>query len=348
MSERQHTVLPVEGLHRMPRRTIALTALVILLSAVLFNAGIQLLLRSRPNLDNRTYTAFDGQWRRLVDLDDPVETLILGDSSGRHGVDPVVLDVELATSSLNLCTVGDAAVINPAWQLETYVERHGAPRRVILVIVHNIWRRDMPMALLPRVPLAWGFWKHLRVQLSLSRAQTREVFLARHVPVYSQDLTVTELLMHPWRDHDRRLHFSPRGFSPIRKAKPEKAVADAAVNISWTASRGWHISGQSRRALMSMMELADESGFDFYITNSPQLAGMLDDPVFGPYYAEGQRVLGDLAAGSPRTHLIMNPPAEYAPEQMQNSDHIVAAVVEDYTQRIAAAVATCEERTDER
>lgn len=342
MSEEQQDILPVERARATSPGMIWLTVLIVLLSGVVLNGSIRLLLAARPGLDNPTYGAFHEQWNRLVFLDEPVETLILGDSSCRHGVDPEVLDVELGTRSLNFCSLGNAAVINSAWQLETYIERHGAPRRVILIQVHDVWKRNMQLPLIARIPLAWGFWERLRASWSLSPDQMKEVFLSLHIPVYSQDKTVTELLKYPWRLRDRRLWFTPRGFSPIEKANPRRAARDAASHLNRTVRGGWRLSDQNRLAIGAMMDMADDLGFDLYIGNSPQLEGMLSNPKFGRYYEKGQRALRELVDASPRTHLILSPPAEYGPGQMENSDHIAAEVVPDFTRRIAADVAARE------
>jgi len=346
MSEQQNDILPAERAHPTPWWMLGMTVLIVLLSGVVLNGSIRLLFRARPGLDNPTYGAFHDQWRRLMDLDQPVETLILGDSSCRHGIDPDVLDVELGTSSLNLCSLGNAGVINSAWQLQTYIERYGSPKRVILIQVHDVWRRNMSLSLMARVPLPWGFWERLRASWSPNQRQVRDIFAAVHIPVYSQDKTVTELLKYPWRLRDRRLWFTPRGYSPIEKADPRRVRRDASQHLRAAASRDWRLSGQSRQALATMMAMADEFGFDLYIGNSPQLQDMLRNPKFSAYYAEGQRVLAEITAASPRTHLILSPPVEYRAQQMQNSDHITAEVVPDFTRRVAAAIAASETERD--
>lgn len=342
MTDGKPSILPIERLNRTTRGAITVTVAAVLASGLLFNAGFGLLLRTHPGLDNPSYVAFNEQWRRLIRLKAPVETLIIGDSSGAHGVDPDVLDEALGTVSMNLCTMGDAGVTSPAWQLETYLRRFGAPRRVILVIVHDVWKRDLESPLIPRIPLPWGFWSTMRASWTLDEDQVREVFLARHVPVYSQDQTLLRILMHPWRG-GMRPRFNERGFAAIWPADPAHAIEDFANHRRWTAPGGWSISESSREALAAMMAQAEERGFELYVVNSPQLAGMIEDDVFGPYYAQGQAQLAELVAACPRTHLVLSPPAEYPAESMQNSDHVAKNAVEDFTRRVAAAVTAVED-----
>ncbi len=343
MPRTDQNILPTERAVRTSRRATAFTVVVVLACGLFFNAGLSLLLSARPALDNSTYVAFREQWQRLVRLEEPVETLIIGDSSGRHGIDPEILDDALGTVSLNLCTMGDAAVTNPAWQLEHYIQRFGPPKRVIMVAVHDLWKRDIKLPLIPVVPLPWGYWPTMRAPLELDRAETRDVFLARFVPVYSKDQTVLRTLMHPWRASRLQIHFSGQGFASIRRSDPDLARSDFADHLKWSAPAGWRISRASHHALEAMIAMAEEYKFELFVANSPQLVGMIDDDVFGPYYREGQEFLAGLLSGSPRAHLILSPPATYPAEQMQNSDHIAKDVVEDFTRRVATAVQACEE-----
>ena len=342
MTRQRDSILPTEVTHPVSRRALAATVIAVLASGLLFNFGIKLLLEARPALDNPTYAGFHVQWRRLTGLDAPVETLIIGDSSGRHGVDPAVLDEALGTTSVNLCTMGDAAITNPAWQLEEYIRRHGPPRRAILVAVHDVWKRRIKLPLIPRVPLRWGFWSRMRASLQLSRDEYREVFLSRFAPVYAQDQTVLDLLMQPWDAGKRQLWFGKNGFSPLPEPDPDLARREFQSHNRWIAPAGWSISPSSRRALDAMIAMAEEYGFELHVANSPLLVGMVEDEIFGPYLQECLDGLAGLVAGSPRAHLILAPPVEYPAEQMQSTDHIAAVAVPDFTRRLAAAVTAAE------
>jgi hypothetical protein len=339
----QHSVLPVERTRPTSRKTLALTIDIVLLSGVALNTAVKHVLRAHPELDNPTYAAFYEQWDRLLTLEEPVETLILGDSSCRQGVDPEVLDIALGTRSLNLCTMGNAATVNSVWQLSTYIERHGAPKRVILIHVHDVWKRAISLPLLGRIPLRWGYWERLPPGISPSREQLQEVFLAGHVPLYSQDRTITKLLLHPLDAGKRRVQFTSRGFAPVKKkGNPEAVRRDEINHLRHTVPHGWRISQQSRRALRSMTKMADREGFDLYIGSSPLSSSMVEAPAFRAYLDEGHRVISDLIADSARARVILHPPVSYPREEMRTSDRVTAKLVPDFTRRVAAAVTAVE------
>ena len=316
--------------------------LLVLLSGVALNFAVKHLFRAHPALDNRTYASFYEQWNRLLTLEEPVETLILGDSSCRHGVDPEVLDAALQTRSLNLCTIGNAAVINSAWQLATYIDRHGPPKRVILVQVHDVWKRGIQIPLVGRVPLPWGFWERLPPGLSLSGDELKDVFAAAYVPVYSQDMTLRELLMHPRDAGKKRVVFTTQGYSPIERPHPGAVARDEAKHRENTFVEGWRLSDQNRRALHSMMSMADTHGFELYVASSPLANTMVKGADVAPYFEKQRSTLIEVAAQSERTHVILNPAVTYRWEDMRTTDHVTARLASDFTRRVANAVSTVE------
>jgi len=345
MTDKPRDILPEERLHPASPRALACLVAAALLGGLLFNAAVVRLFEARPDLGNPTYGAFDAQWQRLLALDAPVQTLILGDSSGRHGIDPAVLDAELGTRSLNLCTIGNAGVVNAAWQLEAYLARHPAPERVVFMAVHDLWKREIEAPLIPWIPLPWGFWNDMRVTVALDREQTRDAFLTRHVPVYSQDRTVTELLMHPWRAGQGRVPFRDSGYSPIWKPDPQKARDDFRGHLKWTVPGGWQLSDQSRAALRAMVAMADEHGFRLYLASSPQLDAMVAHPDVQAYLADGRWILGEIIGDREHVRLVLDPPVGFPADVMQNSDHITREAVPAFTRELAGAIAEVEGRS---
>lgn len=339
------SILPDERAPSVRRRVLVLQALVLLAVGVGLNLGVRALLQSHPEWDNPTYVAFVTQWNRLLNLDEDVQTLVLGDSSGRHGIDPRALDEALATSSINLCTIGNAAVLNAAWQLETYLREHPAPRRVILVYVYDVWPRRIALPLISRVPLRWNYWSSMRAEWEPDLGQTADLLLERYAPVISQDQTVGELALRPW-DRPHAIHFDEAGFSPIWRGDPDFVRKDREGQL-WAARHApWRLSEENRRALQAISELAHDHGFDVYLANAPLVEGLLEDGTFAEYYREAQRTLDQAVAGMPRVHRILRDPAVFPLERMQNSDHVLREATGDYTRMVAAAVAEWEESED--
>ena len=69
---------------------------------------------------NRGYWLAAAKWQMLEDLEEPVDTLVLGDSSCNQALIPEVVDEILGGPTINLCTIGDMTV--RLWDLETHKE----------------------------------------------------------------------------------------------------------------------------------------------------------------------------------------------------------------------------------
>lgn len=340
--QRNETILPREHGAAVSRHGLGWTIVLALVVVIAVNASVDALFEQRPELQNPTYRAFDAQWRRLVSLDEPVGTLILGDSSGRHGVDPRVLGEALDTRAINLCTIGNAGVVNAAWQLEAYVERFGAPERVVFVAVHDLWKREISAPLLPWVRLPWGFWSSMDATIAMPRDVLGDMLLTRYAPIYAQNQTVSGLAMRPWEAGRERIDFDRSGFSPIGRARPDHVRSDAADQLKWGVPGGWSAAEQSARAFEAMVALATREGFALYVVPGPLYEGLATDPAFVDYDTRRREWIHERTEGHPGVHAVLEPPPTYPAERMQNSDHVAGDASVDYTRRIAAAIRAVE------
>lgn len=340
----RHSILPTEHIAPSSRWGIALTVIVVLTSGVFMNLLVKRVLSSHPGMDNPSYAAFDAQWQRLDSLEEGLDTLILGDSSGRHGLNPEEFDDVTGGRSLNFCTMGNAAVINAAWQLEAYLRRWPAPRRVLLTIVHDVWPRTLSPQLAGRVPLGWGFWHDLRAKENYAEGDRWTVFENRYLPLMSQHQTLSELALYPWKIGERRIEFNASGFGPIWRPRPENVADDRHWQIKALANQTWAASDQSRRSLAAMMSLAEEYGFDIYVALSPMNRELYEDEGFQQYYTSYLDGLRRLIGDSPRAHLLSDAPALYEDGEMQNTDHIARDMTTGYTRLVAEQVLQVESR----
>jgi hypothetical protein len=89
----------------------------------------QMLEGSTPN---RGYWLIQKKWEILRDLEESVDVLVVGDSSCNQGLNNRVLDQQTRLRSMNLCTIGDALLLDDLWMLRDYLRRFPVPRAVVL------------------------------------------------------------------------------------------------------------------------------------------------------------------------------------------------------------------------
>jgi len=341
-SESNNRALPTERIAPAARSTILVTITVVFASGILLNQLVRGALLEQPRKGNPTYAAFDVQWKRLDSVAEELDTLILGDSSGRHGLDPAGFDRIVGGRSLNFCTMGNAGVINPAWQLEAYLSHWPAPKRVLLVIVHNVWPRELRPQLAGRVPLSWGYWDRLRAKEHYSAQEQWTVFENRHIPLLSQHETISRLALYPWDAQPRRIGFTETGFSPIPKPRPERVARDRRWQIKTVKDQSWAASEQSARSLAAMMALAEERGFKLHLALPPLNRGLYSNSDFRSYYEGYVQGLRELIAGHLGTQLLSDTPPLYDDDEMQNTDHLIADLSPAYTEHVAHLVSLAE------
>ena len=240
------------------------------------------------NTTNLGYRYISHKWKVLEELDEPVDWLVLGDSSVAQGFDPRILETDESETAINLGTIGVYGLIDDWWMLEEYVERFGPPKKVIIVHVYDVWKRGFPRRLLGKIPRERAMTKKAAKYFGMSWRSRRDRWLARYVPLYSEkrsiragfelawhEATKTEKEMKKLRRRDSRFPqddpvFTESGFVEVCEAIPRSANRDYRQHRqSLTKNPTAKISRTNWHALRNMGYLAQRKGFDIYVVNGP-------------------------------------------------------------------------------
>jgi len=310
------------------RHVVAIVASVLFLVAVLNFAAVWYLARWSPNIG---YLLIAAKWNILHTLNSPVDLLIVGDSSGNQGVDPKKIQSELGLSSVNLCTIGDAMVLDGAYMLDDYIARYGAPRKVLVIHAYDIWSRPGDISVLAQIP---GSWWNQQPKITLTPKQRVKVILNRYVPFYTQSISLGYVLQNPWNAFRHDLTLEPDGFMEEDTADPGRVVKDAAVHLQFVREGVPVMSEWNRAALKHMVDLADRYQFDLFVANSPVYDSLYADSAFQVYYAKVQAAIDEIVRGHRAYHLL-NPPMIFPASEMQSVDHVIYDAALRYTARIA-------------
>lgn len=291
---------------------------------------------------NRGYWLVHEKWSLLESLEAPADWLILGDSAGNQGVRPDVVTAELGGSAVNLCTIGDLLAVNDAWMLERHIERLGPPRNVILVHVYDVWYRGLRFLnrqpLLAKIPLPWGFWEDMDPPVTLSAKDERRLLLARYVPLWSENKTLSSWLRHPSKVLDRDFRLTAEGFMPLEEPNAKNVKKDSREHLGASKRKHKPMAALNRDALDRIGALADEHGFDVWVATSPVWEGVWRDKRFRSMFQAVVRQIQAVAKRHPRLHVILPTPATFPASAMENVDHLTNAAAAVYTKKLAAAI----------
>jgi hypothetical protein len=285
---------------------------------------------------NYGYWTIHQKWNLLANLRQPVDWLILGDSSCNQGVVPRIIENELGETAVNLCTIGNLGVVNDLWMLEEYIDRFGPPGNVLIVHVYDVWHRNIDPVLFGQVPRPWGFWSHHSLGQALFEDQkVREnTFLEHYVPIYSQTRAIKTILRSVVTfQHNPlvpRWHIEADGFLVAREPHPEVVFNGAIDHIQFASQNSFRISTLNDVAMQKLVELADSYRFNVYLVNSPVFEGLYIDPNYQAYLSDVQAKLAEFDSDSQFVFHI-DEVRTFPADLMQNPDHLILPGAEIYT-----------------
>ena len=314
--------------------TVAWTLLALFLANLVAGAYLQRYGR------NEGFQLIREKWRLLFERKEPVDWLILGDSSGNQGIDPAVFRERNQGSALNLCTIGELLALNDAWMLESWLEHADPPRKgVVITHVYDVWHRGVNASVLGKVPLPWGYWEDRRPELDLSGTQVWQLFVARYLPLYAENLSLIAALGAGRDAFERHPPVDADGFKAEVLPNEAAVEKDARGHEAFVAKSRFRMSKVNEQALRRILALAEERDFDVYVVNGPLYEGLLRDPRFHAYYEDVVEKLDALTAGHRRAHYLLREPMTFPAEELVNADHLTAAGARRFTARVLEEIA---------
>lgn len=320
-------------------RTIVQTVLVILALTLLINtAAVAYLSRYTSN---STYWLLQTKWRSLMS-GPALDWLILGDSSGNQGLDAGLFSREMGPA-YNYCTFGDALLRNDADMLRAYIQRHGAPKGVLLVHTYDIWYRAANPQVVAHAPVPLCRLADYWADIPRKDQFLTKLLLDRWLPLWSQPSSLRAMVTHPLRLFAPRKELDDHGMELQYNPDPAHLKKDAADHLVFTASNTFTVSQVNRASVAEICRLADADHFDVYFAMCPIYEGVTEAPQFRAYYGEVLDYLNGVESANPRFHLLGPFPIPESAERMQSVDHVIHAAAEDFTHsmilRIRAAQA---------
>lgn len=321
-----HKDLPRE----VPARSSRLgpTILIALATLIAFNiAAHQFLKHNGTNRGYRILTAkFD-----LVERAPKADTLFLGDSSCNQGLMPSVWKEHTGESALNLCTIGDITTVGDVWMLERYIAEHGAPKRVVIMHVYDVWHRHVNVVLLGKIPGPWGYWRESLAPLTLKAEQEFDIFLARYFPIWAENATLKRML----RPKINRFELWEDGFMPWYEARPHSVARDSRGHLSLVSKRKPRLSHTNALGLEALYQLQAKHGFSLHFVRSPVSERMAASPKWKAFATEvTEKAEGHIESNATWHHEFF----VFPPKEMENADHIITQVADDFTKRVADIV----------
>lgn len=324
--------VPEEGPHRFAKPIVKSAWLILLIPLAVNILAAMLLEIRQPNLG---YWLMQKKWV-MLEATEPVDWLILGDSSGNQGVVPEVITGRLGGTALNLCTIGDASTLHTAWMLEEYLSNRPAPKAVIIVHAYDVWSRDPDPGTLAQVPIKFAY-RHRELLLEYFSQEPKSLasyFAAKLFPGAYYDQSIRHMIFRPFEQIQRDQLVSTTGYMAVEKrgnfplaadlAKHEKGLADAEKVLS-------------RAGTIALKRLSDQHQVPIFLVYAPVYDALAMQSAWQGYTQELSGSITSISEASPATHLITEPYVG-AEAVMENVDHMLHPYSTEYTRWICSQI----------
>ncbi len=275
---------------------------------------------------------------------EPVDWLILGDSSGAHGIDPERWSAVTGGSSLNLSTVANLLVNNDVWMLREYIERVGKPKHVVLVHAFDVWDRGYKSALIGKIPREWGYW-NTAPRVEVAPAHLSRVAVSRYLPLYSESRSLRTAFARWFRGAGDPFIMSPSGWVPplahdaVQLKRDQEQMAKHSLDRS-----SLKLSSHNLRALKVLVWVSNKYALDITLIHSPMSAELAGRRSFQSFHTHLDRALAEVTREAPRVRVVGELWAPPGRHLEQTVDHPNRASVPAFTTFSAAMVMEAQRR----
>lgn len=291
----------------------------------------------RVHSPNLGFWLINKKWSLLLDLDHPVDVLILGDSTANQGLVPEVIEEGLDTSALNLATVANLTFTNDVWMLQEYLARHSPPKVVLIMHSYLMWQGELNARAVSMIP----FLRISNLSQTLSPMPIGFGELIKQVtiylvPAYSQSQTIRSLVhtashVSPGFSLSASPpHVSALGTYRVFTSDWRKVQEDINQHLAFLRTREPYISDDSLAGLRALKELAEKHDFEVVIFNAPIASQVAESPDFVKYFSPISSELSDFWAGSQNVHYVSDVLAVDVSE-MESADHMLAGAADEFT-----------------
>jgi len=279
---------------------------------------------------NQGYRDIRKKWDYLISLEEEVDMMIVGDSSCNHGIQPALINRALEINSINLCTIGNALLLEDAWMVDYYLKRGFTLDALMISHVHDIWYREKNLAVIAQIPLAGLYWQSLSPSLESGEWDTLEILKHKYLPLHTQKSSLSHVLMYPWIASGY-VPFQNFGFDSSAKPNTERVENEATALLKWVTAQPFRVSEINDRAFRHMLELAEENDFDVYYVPSPMFDLLRENPAMQRYLSALNDYLEEISSRYKRLGVLFNEPVEFPIEELESPDHVIPDAAAAFT-----------------
>lgn len=316
------------------RQVLALFA-GLLVSFLIINFAMRVYLQKyTPNFG---FWLIDQKWSLLLELREPKDVLVLGDSAANQAVIPELIQTETGLTAMNLATVANLTFLNDVWMLRQYLTMYEPPRAIVIVHTYEMWHRSLHPQTFLRVP--FGQIEEDAILLPAPTFPVAEYLQDRalfYLPAYAQGESLRSLIRTVLQIPPGFSLFqvpytlSPTGYFAVTEHNPTIAAEDIADHIEFLQEARPFVSPENADGLSAIKELAEQHNLDVYLLHAPVAADIANTELFKRYFQVIDDYLQEATADSSNVHHVLGI-ASFPSEMMESADHVLVPAAERFT-----------------
>lgn len=306
-------------IHPQGKGAIAVTISVMLVLVLLFNTLAYQYFQLFPpsTTDFRQWDSFKG----IQNLNKPVDTLLLGDSTCATNLDTGAFADRLGGPAIDLSLYGGMSVITDAWLLTDYIQKFGSPKNVVLSRLSYGYSNSHTVELMATPPLPWAYWDNLGVTPEWKEGELSQLFITKYLVLYSYNDVFRNRISKFWK----MFHVTRRPVVPSNTYTRGSSAKPETMNLT-TKQPGSLFSkfkpcSDATRALRYMSDLAREKHFQLYFVFQPEWDEAINSGLRQPILDAQVKYLTQFTDPE-YVHIVRNDSLTFTKEQFQNAAHL--------------------------
>lgn len=321
---------------------IAATVACILVVLLVFDSVAYYYLREQPESSNGPEAKTAARsilppWHGLIDLQSPVDTIILGDSTARVDLVTGPIADRLGGSVINLANNAGSSLLMDAWMLQYYLDKFGPPHNVILLRGCHSYEREHDLEFMSIVPLEWGYWDQLGTAPVWKDSEELKMFVSKYGVLNSESDILSDRLTHPLdllaQPYLKRepVPYYSMGTTVASELEDFRRGKTASTYTPFVPSL------DTTNAIVAMSDQARSLGFQLFVAIGPEWDEAYQDP---DRQAKVSGMVEWLAqfTDSQYVHVLLSAPMVFRGDQMQNINHLRPGAEVQYTEAVVAEI----------
>jgi hypothetical protein len=312
--------------------------LIAIVIVLLFNTAAYAYNQSQPMV---TKSGTDGpfrSWVALQNLDKPVDTLLLGDSSCHYNLAWGAIADRLGGEVLNLGSNIYTSFLSDAYMLAAYIEKFGPPKNVVISRTSSGYATIHQVEFVVNVPLPWAYWDYYQLPPSWKKGETLEAFIDKFCVLYSYADILQERLLEPWTlfDHAVVPRVTPHTYSS-GDSSPQLEM-DVATRTPDYYFKNFYASDDTVASVKYMSDLARQYHFQLYFVLQPEWKKAVEAGLRDEMLAEQREFLSEYTDPT-YVHIVeQSSQTLFTKDQLHNPNHLRPAASAIYTEEVVNVI----------